>query len=158
MPQACDICGSMTSHAMERRVAVTGLGAVTPLGLSAPATWSALVAGRSGIGPITRFDASGCTARIAGEVRDFDPTTPIAAPVHPRGMNAEPVTAALTPKDVRKLGRFSHLGLAAGLEAYVGSGIDAHRESIAAERIGVNLGVGLGGLPEIVAMHETWRI
>jgi 3-oxoacyl-[acyl-carrier-protein] synthase II len=73
-------------------------------------------------------------------------------------MNADPVNAALTPKDVRKLGRFSHLGLAAGLEAYVDSGLDAHRAAIAAERIGVNLGVGLGGLPEIVAMHETWRI
>src|SRR5580704_7492211 len=97
MPQACDICGSMASHTMDRRVAVTGLGAVTPLGLNAKATWSALIAGRSGIGPITRFDASGCTARIAGEVRNFDPTAPIAAPVRPRGINAEAVGAALTP-------------------------------------------------------------
>ncbi len=147
----------MSSPALDRRVAVTGLGAVTPLGLSAGATWNALIAGRSGIGPITRFDAAGCTARIAGEVRDFDPTTLIAAPVYPRGRNADPVLAALTPKDVRKLGRFSHLGLAAGLEAYIDSGLDPHRETVASERVGVNLGVGLGGLPEIVAMHETWR-
>jgi 3-oxoacyl-[acyl-carrier-protein] synthase II len=67
------------------------------------------------------------------------------------------VTAGLSPKDVRKLGRFTHLGVCAGLEAYVDSGLDAHRASIPPERIGVNLGVGLGGLPEIVATHEVWR-
>jgi 3-oxoacyl-[acyl-carrier-protein] synthase II len=141
-----------------RRVAITGLGAVTPVGLTAPATWSAFTAGRSGIGPITRFDASGCTARIAGEVRGFDPTAPIAFPVRPRGRDSDPVSAPLSPKDVRKLGRFTHLGLGAGLEAYVDSGLDSVRDVIAPERIGVNLGVGLGGLPEIVAMHETWRL
>jgi 3-oxoacyl-[acyl-carrier-protein] synthase II len=94
---------------------------------------------------------------IAGEVKGFEPTAPIAAPVRPRGGASDPVTAALTPKDVRKLGRFSHLGLGAGLEAYVDSGLDAFRDSFSSERIGVNLGVGLGGLPEIVAMHEVWR-
>ncbi len=140
-----------------RRVAVTGLGAVTPVGLTVESTWSGFLAGRSGIGPITRFDPTGCTARIAGEVRQFDPTSPIGTPVRPRGLGAEPVLAAVSQKDVRKLGRFTHLGLGAGLEAYVDSGLDAHRGSIAPERIGVNLGVGLGGLPEIVAMHEIWR-
>ncbi|MGA2016771.1 MAG: beta-ketoacyl-ACP synthase II [Opitutaceae bacterium] len=140
-----------------RRVAITGLGAVTPVGLTADSTWSSLVAGHSGIGPITRFDASGCTARIAGEVRNFDPTAPIGKPLYPRGGGEAPVTAALSHKDVRKLGRFTHLGLSAGLEAYIDSGLDSYRDSLAPERIGVNLGVGLGGLPEIVAMHETWR-
>ena len=140
-----------------RRVAVTGIGAVTPVGLSAEATWRSLVAGETGIGPITRFDASGCTARIAGEVRGFDPTAPISAPLHPRGPAGEPVAAAMTHKEVRKLGRYSQLGLAAGLEAYADSGLDAHRESIPSERLGVNVGVGLGGLPEIVATHEAWR-
>jgi len=140
-----------------RRVAVTGLGAVTPVGLTAPSTWDSLVSGRSGIGPITHFDATGCTAKIAGEVKGFDPTRPIANPVHPWGAAAPPVTAGLSPKDVRKLGRFSHLGLCAGLEAYADSGLDAHRASVPPERIGVNLGVGLGGLPEIVATHEVWR-
>jgi 3-oxoacyl-[acyl-carrier-protein] synthase II len=95
---------------------------------------------------------------IAGEVRGFEPTAPIASPVHPRGPGSDPVTAALTPKDVRKLGRFSHLGLGAGLEAYVDSGLDSYRGEVAPERIGVSLGVGLGGLPEIVAMHEVWRL
>jgi 3-oxoacyl-[acyl-carrier-protein] synthase II len=147
----------MPASNLSRRVAITGLGAVTPVGLTAPATWSGLVAGRSGIGVITHFDATGCSARIAGEVRNYDPTAPIAAPVHPRGQGAPPVLAAVSPKDLRKLGRFTHLGLGAGLEAYVDSGLDANRGSIASERIGVNLGVGLGGLPEIVAMHEIWR-
>jgi 3-oxoacyl-[acyl-carrier-protein] synthase II len=147
----------MTASHPFRRVAITGMGAVTPVGLTAPATWLSFTSGRGGIGPITHFDASGCTARIAGEVRGFDPTAALGSPVHPRGGGAEPVTAALSPKDVRKLGRFTHLGLGAGLEAYVDSGLDSARDSFAPERIGVNLGVGLGGLPEIVAMHEVWR-
>jgi 3-oxoacyl-[acyl-carrier-protein] synthase II len=78
--------------------------------------------------------------------------------VFPRGRDRDPISAALSPKDLRKLGRFSHLGLGAGLEAYIDSGLDAVRHSLPSERIGVNLGVGLGGLPEIVATHETWRL
>jgi 3-oxoacyl-[acyl-carrier-protein] synthase II len=148
----------MSASSHPRRVVVTGLGAVTPVGLSAPSTWASLIAGRSGIGPITHFDATGCTARIAGEVRGFDPTLSVGTAIHPRGPGTDPVTAALTPKDVRKLGRFTHLGVGASLEAYIDSGLDAHRSALPSERIGVNLGVGLGGLPEIVAMHETWRV
>jgi 3-oxoacyl-[acyl-carrier-protein] synthase II len=147
----------MLAAQSNRRVVITGLGAVTPVGLSAPATWASLVAGQSGIGPITHFDPTGCTARIAGEVRGFDPTAAIANPVHPRGPGSEPVTQALTPKDIRKLGRFTHLGVSASLEAYIDSGIDAARAELPSERIGVNLGVGLGGLPEIVAMHDIWK-
>jgi 3-oxoacyl-[acyl-carrier-protein] synthase II len=141
-----------------RRVAVTGLGAITPVGLSVRETWASLIAGRSGIGPITRFDAMGCTARIAGEVKGYDPTAPMAAPVYPRGRAREPVASPLTLKEIRKLGRFTHLGLGAGLEAYIDSGLDLVRDSLPAERAGVNLGVGLGGLPEIVATHEAWRL
>jgi 3-oxoacyl-[acyl-carrier-protein] synthase II len=91
-------------------------------------------------------------------VKGYDPTAPIAAPVHPRGRDKDPVGAPLTPKDIRKLGRFTHLGMGAGLEAYVDSGLDLVRGSLAPERMGVNLGVGLGGLPEIVATHEAWRV
>jgi 3-oxoacyl-[acyl-carrier-protein] synthase II len=141
-----------------RRVVVTGLGSVTPVGLSVRETWASLTAGRSGIGPITRFDATGCTARIAGEVKGYEPTGAVATPVYPRGRDKEPVTAPLSPKDIRKLGRFTHLGMGAGLEAYIDSGLDAVRASLPSERIGVNLGVGLGGLPEIVATHEAWRV
>lgn len=141
-----------------RRVAVTGLGAVTPVGNTAPETWAALLAGRSGIGPIERFNAADCAARIAGEVRGYDPVAARCPPQHPRGPAGEPVSAPLAAKEVKKLGRFSHLGMGAGLEAYADSGLDAARAGIAPERIGVNLGVGLGGLPEIVATHENWRL
>jgi 3-oxoacyl-[acyl-carrier-protein] synthase II len=116
-----------------------------------------LVGGRSGISRITRFDATGCAAQIAGEVRDFNPTTPLAAPLYPRGPLAEPLATVVTAKDAKKVGRFTHLGLTAGIEAYADSGLDAARAGLPPERIGVNIGVGLGGLPEIVAMHETWQ-
>ncbi len=140
-----------------RRVVITGLGAVTPCGNTAAETWSALVAGRSGIGKITRFDAALCNAQIAGEVRGFDPSRPLPAPLRPRGAASEPMLQALTPKDVKKFGRFTHLGVGAAVEAYADSGLDAHRDTLNAERMGVNLGVGLGGLPEMEAMHDTWK-
>jgi len=140
-----------------RRVVITGLGAVTPCGNTAVETWSALVAGRSGIGKITRFDAALCNAQIAGEVRGFDPSRPLPAPLRPRGAASEPMLQALTPKDVKKFGRFTHLGVGAAVEAYADSGLDAHRDTLNAERMGVNLGVGLGGLPEMEAMHDTWK-
>jgi 3-oxoacyl-[acyl-carrier-protein] synthase II len=142
---------------LTRRVVATGIGAVTPCGNSAPATWAALIAGRSGIGRITRFDASGCTARTAGEVRGFDPTRPLPAPLHPRGPGHEPLGQAFTLKDLKKFGRFTHIGAAAAIEAYADSGLDAHRATLNAERMGVNLGVGLGGLPEVEVMHDTWK-
>lgn len=148
---------STPSASPSRRVVITGLGAVTPVGLTAPATWEGLVAGRSGLGPITRFDATACSARIAGEVKGYEPTAPLPAPLFPRGAGSEPLTAPFTPKDLKKFGRFTHLGVGAALEAYANSGLDAHRGAIRAERLGVNLGVGLGGLPEIEAMHETWK-
>lgn len=145
------------SPSPSRRVVVTGLGAVTPCGNTAADTWSALQAGRSGIGRITRFDPTGCTAQIAGEVKGFEVTKPLVAPLYPRGRNGEPLGQVLTAKDVKKFGRFTHLGAAAAVEAYADSGLDAHRDSLPAERMGVNLGVGLGGLPEIESMHDTWK-
>ena len=138
-----------TTQSNRRRVVITGLGAVTPVGNSVAETWASLTAGRSGIGKLTRFDATGCTAQIAGEVKNYDPTKPIATPVHPRGAAGEPVLAPLTPKEVKKLGRFTQLGL--------GSGLDAVRATLRPERLAINMGVGLGGLPEIEAMHETWK-
>jgi 3-oxoacyl-[acyl-carrier-protein] synthase II len=147
----------MATTIPRRRVLLTGIGAVTPVGNSAAETWSSLVAGRGGIGRITHFDPTGCASQIAGEVRNFDPRTPLAAPLHPRGLAEPPVTAAVSPKEFKKFGRFTHLGLAAGLEAYVDSGLDGIRASVPSHRFGANLGVGLGGLPEIVAMHEVWR-
>ena len=140
-----------------RRVVITGLGAVSPVGNTASDTWAALIAGRSGIGTITRFDPTGCTAHIAGEVRGFDVTRALPMPLFPRGATGEPLTQALTPKDVKKFGRFTHLGSAAAIEAYADSGLDAHRATLSPDRMGVSIGVGLGGLPEMEAMHDTWK-
>ncbi|OIR03625.1 3-oxoacyl-[acyl-carrier-protein] synthase 2 [mine drainage metagenome] len=140
-----------------RRVAITGLGAVSPVGNSAADTWAALLAGRSGIGKITRFDPTGCPVQIAGEVKGFDPSAALPHPLYPRGSAGDPVTCILPPKEVKKFGRFTHLGLGAALEAYADSGLDGHRAAIAPERIGVNLGVGMGGLPETLAMHDTLK-
>lgn len=140
-----------------RRVVITGLGAVTPCGNTAADTWASLIGGRSGIGRITRFDATNCTAKIAGEVRNFDPARMLPAPLHPRGATGEPVHQALTLKDLKKFGRFTHLGVGAAVEAYADSGLDAHRATLPPERLGVNVGVGVGGLPEIEAMHDTWK-
>ena len=145
------------TRSTHRRVVITGVGAVTPCGNTASETWSSLINGRSGIGRITRFDATGCSAQLAGEVRNFDPARTLPAPLRPRGPAGEPVTQALTQKDVKKFGRFTHLGVAAATEAYADSGLDAHRGTLPPERMGVNLGVGLGGLPEMEAMHDTWK-
>src|SRR6266487_4202293 len=100
-----------------RRVVITGIGAITPCGNTAATTWSSLVEGRSGIGRITRFDPTGCTAQIAGEVRNFDPARPLPAPLRPRGASSEAVVQALTQKDVKKFGRFTHHGVGAAVEA-----------------------------------------
>jgi 3-oxoacyl-[acyl-carrier-protein] synthase II len=140
-----------------RRVAITGLGAVTPCGNTAAETWSSLVAGRSGIGRITRFDASACNAQIAGEVKNFEPGRALPAPLRPRGEAGDALSAVFSPKDLKKFGRFTHLGAVAAVEAYADSGLDAHRNRLNGERMGVNLGVGLGGLPEMEAMHDTWK-
>jgi 3-oxoacyl-[acyl-carrier-protein] synthase II len=148
---------SKPASSSSRRVVVTGVGAVTPCGNSASDTWAALIAGRSGIGRITRFDAGTCSAQIAGEVKHFDPARVLPAPLKPRGAQEDAVTQALTQKDVKKFGRFTHLGVGAAVEAYADSGLDAHRDRLPADRMGVNLGVGLGGLPEMEAMHDTWK-
>jgi len=113
----------------KRRVVVTGLGAVTPVGVGVAATWKGIVAGKSGIGRITHFDASAFACQIAGEVKDFDATQYIPA------------------KDARRMDRFVHLGLAAGIEAFKDSGLEVTEAN--AERIGVCIGSGIGGLPSI---------
>ena len=90
---------------MVRRVVVTGVGLVSPVGVGTEATWDGLVAGRSGIGPITRFDASASSVRIAAEVKGFDPTT------------------VMEPKDVRKYDTFIHYAIAAADMAVASSGL-----------------------------------
>jgi len=109
------------------------MGAVTPLGNDLPSTWEGITAGRSGVGPLTRFDASAMAARIAGEVRGFDASRYIA------------------PKEIKKMDLFIHYAIAASLEAVADSGLeinDANRD-----RVGVIIGAGMGGLP---AIEETY--
>jgi 3-oxoacyl-[acyl-carrier-protein] synthase II len=112
-----------------RRVVITGLGAVCPVGNSASEAWSNILAGKSGIARITRFDASPFASQIAGEVKNFD------------------VSQYLSPKEARRVDRFIHYGLVAGIEAIADAGIEKHPDF--AERIGINIGSGIGGLPLI---------
>ena len=124
----------MPRLASPRRVAVTGVGLVSPLGIGNKENWDALLAGRSGIGPITRFDASPFTARIAGEVKNFDPSLYI------------------DKKEIKKMDFFIHYAMAAAHLAMEDSKLpvtDANRE-----RIAVVVGSGIGGLPII---EETQR-
>ncbi len=158
---------SMSSHHFSsglprlRRVVVTGLGTVSPLGLSVKETWESAIAGRSGIGPITQFDTKDCPVTFAGEVRGFEPTAAVG-PFRP-GAGLE-VTQICHPKEVKKMARFIHLSLAATMEAYGDSGLDGARssstqspaQSIDPERIGINIGVGLGGLQGIEDTHSTY--
>ena len=119
-----------------RRVVVTGLGLVSPVGNSVPEAWDNLIAGKSGVGPITRFDASAFSARIAGEVKNFD------------------VAAYLSAKEARRMDTFIHFGMAAGIQAFRDSGIEVTAEN--ADRIGVNIGSGIGGLPMIEDTHNDY--
>ena len=119
-----------------RRVVVTGLGAVSPVGNSVPEAWDNLLAGKSGIGPITRFDASAFSARIAGEVRDFD------------------ITSYISAKEARRMDVFIHFGMAAGIQAIRDSGIEVTDAN--AHRIGVNIGSGIGGLAMIEGTHHDF--
>jgi 3-oxoacyl-[acyl-carrier-protein] synthase II len=116
-----------------RRVVVTGLGIVCPVGNDVATAWRNLIAGKSGVGRITRFDASSFRTQIAGEVKDFD------------------VAAYLPPKEARRMDVFIHYGIAASVQAIKDSGIeisDANRE-----RIGCVIGSGIGGLPMIEENH-----
>jgi 3-oxoacyl-[acyl-carrier-protein] synthase II len=117
-----------------RRVVVTGLGIVSPVGNSVAEAWSNIVAGRSGIARITRFDPSRVASQIAGEVKGFD------------------VSQYLSPKEARRMDTFIHYGMAAGLQAWRDAGISLAEDE--AERAGVNFGSGIGGLPMIEASHD----
>jgi 3-oxoacyl-[acyl-carrier-protein] synthase II len=120
----------------KRRVVVTGLGIISPVGNSIDEAWASLMAGRSGISRIDRFDASAFSCQIAGNVKNFE------------------LAKYLTPKDARRMDSFIHFGLAAAIDAFQDSGLevtDANRE-----RIGVNIGSGMGGLPMIEETHKIY--
>lgn len=120
----------------KRRIVVTGLGVVSPVGIGVGASWSNLVAGKSGITRISKFDPSNFSSQIAGEVKDFD------------------VSAFLPAKDARRMDTFIQYGLAAAIEAVKDSGIVATEEN--AERIGVSIGSGIGGLHLIEETNDTY--
>ena len=121
----------------KRRVVVTGLGIVSPVGNDLATAWGNITAGRSGIGPITNFDATAFPTRIAGEVRDFDPATWIP------------------PKDVKKMDFFIHYGVAAGLMAMQDAGLEITEAN--AERTGALIGSGIGGIAGIEKTTVAWH-
>lgn len=137
----------------KRRVVVTGIGAVTPLGLTAQESWKQALEGRSGIGRTTRFELTDCPVTISGEVKGFD-VTQAMGPFSPR--ESSQITQAANSKEARRVGRFVHYALSAGLQAYGDSGLDLIRSKINPERIGINIGVGMGGLPEIEDVHNDF--
>ncbi len=118
-----------------RRVVVTGLGLVTPVGNTVEESWSNIKAGKSGIAPIEHFDASAFNTRFGGSVKDFD------------------ISPYLNPKEARKMDLFIQYGVAAGAQAIQDSGIECTEEN--ASRIGVAIGSGIGGLPMIEHNHSA---
>jgi 3-oxoacyl-[acyl-carrier-protein] synthase II len=120
----------------KRRVVVTGLGIISPVGNNIDTAWDNVLNGRSGVGPITRFDASGFATRVAAEVKDFS------------------VDPWLSKKDAKKFDVFVHYGVAAGIQALEDSGLEVTDEN--ADRIGVAVGSGIGGLPLIEASTQTY--
>lgn len=120
----------------QRRVVITGLGQVSPVGNDVAAAWANLLAGKSGIGTITRFDASEINSQIAGEVRDFD------------------IDQYISAKEARRMDDFIHYGIAAALQAIADAGLDEAAD-LDKDRVGVNIGSGIGGLPSIESTAQT---
>jgi 3-oxoacyl-[acyl-carrier-protein] synthase II len=114
-----------------RRVVVTGIGLVSPVGNTVASTWEALCNGKSGIGPLTEFDGSGLATRIAGEIRDFE------------------ITDFISSKDARRFDKFMHYGLAAAQEALNEAGLLGDDHGVNPERIGLAVGAGIGGIASI---------
>jgi 3-oxoacyl-[acyl-carrier-protein] synthase II len=120
----------------QRRVVVTGLGLVSPVGNNVKTAWDSLLAGKSGIATITKFDHSGLSVHFAGEVKDFQ------------------IEEYVTAKEARHMDTFIHYGIAAGMQAFTDSGLTVNEEN--SERIGVLVGSGIGGLPMIEETHTEY--
>lgn len=121
---------------MKRRVVITGMGMVSPVGLTVDESWANILAGRSGIAPITHFDVSAYGTRFGGSVKNFD------------------ISAYVSSKDARKMDPFIHYGIAAGMQALKDSGLEVTEEN--APRIGVAIGSGIGGLPGIEKGYDAY--
>ena len=126
----------MPSNHFERRVVITGLGAITPLGNNVPTAWQNLLAGQSGIDRITHFDAAPFDTQIAGEVKNFDPSS-----------------AFPSPKDARRADRFAQFGVCAAHQALLDAGLDL--EKIDRDQVGVFIGSGIGGLETTEDQHSV---
>ena len=120
----------------KRRVVVTGLGLITPVGIGVSESWANIVSGQSGIGKITKFDCSTYPSQVAGEVKNFDPLLYIP------------------PKDARRMDTFIQFGIAAGIEAFKDSGIEVTDSN--SERIGVSVGSGIGGINLIESTSDVF--
>jgi 3-oxoacyl-[acyl-carrier-protein] synthase II len=124
----------------KRRVVITGMGVVSPVGNTTSDAWTNILSGKSGITRITRFDASALASQIAGEVRDFD------------------ITQYISAKDARRMDVFIHYGMAAAIQAVKDAGIeDVTRSGLDAHRIGVNIGSGIGGLSMIEKTDSAYH-
>ena len=120
----------------KRRVVVTGLGLITPVGIGVKESWANIINGQSGIGKITKFDCSTFPSQIAGQVKNFDPL------------------AYIPPKDARRMDTFIQFGIAAGIEAFKDSGIEVNDNN--SERIGVSVGSGIGGINLIESTSDVF--
>jgi len=120
----------------KRRVVVTGLGLITPVGIGVTESWANIISGQSGIGKITKFDCSTYPSQVAGEVKNFDPLLYIP------------------PKDARRMDTFIQFGIAAGVEAFKDSGIEVTDSN--SERIGVSVGSGIGGINLIESTSDVF--
>ncbi len=120
----------------KRRVVVTGLGLITPVGIGVKESWANIINGQSGIGKITKFDCSTFPSQVAGEVKNFDPL------------------AYIPPKDARRMDTFIQFGIAAGIEAFKDSGIEVTDNN--SERIGVSIGSGIGGINLIESTSDVF--
>ncbi len=120
----------------KRRVVVTGLGLITPVGIGVSESWANIVSGQSGVGKITKFDCSTYPSQVAGEVKNFDPLLYIP------------------PKDARRMDTFIQFGIAAGIEAFKDSGIEVTDSN--SERIGVSVGSGIGGINLIESTSDVF--
>ena len=120
----------------KRRVVVTGLGLITPVGIGVKESWTNIINGQSGIGKITKFDCSTFPSQVAGEVKNFDPL------------------AYIPPKDARRIDTFIQFGIAAGIEAFKDSGIEVTDNN--SERIGVSVGSGIGGINLIESTSDVF--